>query len=127
MPRQRNRSTRYSERSRRRAARPGPTPRPRRLGVRPSQAGAAVWRLARVTAVILAVVGVTVLLTDLIEEWPERESFDWSFWIGIGLMSPLGILLLVDDVAHDALFSDAGDGDAGGGFSDGGGGEGGGG
>jgi hypothetical protein len=81
----------------------------------------------RATVVILAVVGVTVLLIDLVEEWPDRESFDWPFWIGIGLMSPLGIILLFDDVAHDALFSDAGGDDAGGGFSDGGGGEGGGG
>lgn len=95
--------------------------------MQPSQFRVAVWRFARVTAVILAVIGVTVLLIDLIEEWPDRESFDWPFWIGIGLMSPLGTLLLFDDVVHDALFSDAGDGDAGGDFCDGGGGEGGGG
>ena len=102
-------------------SRPGPTPRAKRIDLRPSQSRVAAWRFARVTAWILAVVGVTVLLSNLIEEWPDRESFDWPFWIGIGLMSPLGIILLFDDGVHDALFSDAGDGDAGGSFSDGGG------
>lgn len=64
---------------------------------------------------VLAIVGVTVLLIDRIDDWPDR-IYDWPWWIGIGLMSPLGILLLFDDVVHDALFSDAGSGDAGGDF-----------
>lgn len=85
-----------------------------------------MWRLVRVTAVILAIVGVTVLLIDRFDDWPDRIA-DWPWWIGIGLMSPFGILLLVDDVLHDAVFSDAGDGDPGQEFGDGGGGDGGGG
>jgi hypothetical protein len=72
----------------------------------------------RVTAVILAVVGFSVLLIDWIEDWPERESFDLPFWIGIGLMSPLGILFACDDAVHDAIFSR--NGDSGGGFGEGG-------
>ena len=111
MPKQRNRSTRYYERHRVRARRRGPTPKAKRLSAQPSQLSVVLLRLVRVTAVILAIVGATVLLVDWIEDLPDRESFDLPFWIGIGLMSPLGLLLVYDDVVYDAIFS--GDGDSG--------------
>src|SRR5687767_14907216 len=76
MPRQRNRSTRHSEQTRVRAGRRGPTPKAKRVGTQPSRVRVVVLRLVRVTAVILAVVGFSVLLIDWIEDWPERESFD---------------------------------------------------
>ena len=70
---------------------------------------------------VLAVVGLVVFLTGWIEDWP--------WWIGLGLMSPLGTLVLLDDVVGDAVFGDWGDGDAsgdfGGGFGESGGGGGG--
>lgn len=81
-------------------------------------------KLARASAVILAVLGVVVALTGWIEDWP--------WWVGLGLMSPLGILFVLDDVTSDGVFGEPGDsdgfgGDFGGGDFGGGGGDGGGG
>ena len=57
-------------------------------------------------------VGLVVLLTGWIEDWP--------WWVGLGLMSPLGVLLALDDVTGDALFDEPGDSDSfGGGFGGG--------
>jgi hypothetical protein len=71
--------------------------------------------------VLLAVVGLVVLLTDRTEDWP--------WWIGLALMSPLGVLFLLDDVVSEAVSGEWGDsgvgGDSGSGFGDFGGGGGG--
>lgn len=73
-------------------------------------------RAVRFTGVVLAVVGAVVLLTDWI---------DWPWWVGLGLGSPLGLLLLLDDGFGDPV-ADFLDGDSfDGGFLDGGGGDGG--
>jgi hypothetical protein len=83
-------------------------------------------RTARLTSGVLAVVGVVVLLTDWI---------DWPWWIGVGLGSPLGFLLLLDDGFRssvgdlfdsdpfdDGFFEGGFGGDGGAGGGDGGGG-----
>jgi hypothetical protein len=78
-------------------------------------------RTIRFVSVMLALVGAIVILTGWI---------DWPWWAGVGLGSPLGFLLFLDDdfAANfdiaDGGFSDGGDlsGDGGGGGGDGGGG-----
>jgi hypothetical protein len=81
-----------------------------------------IRRAVRAISVALAIIGGIVLLTDWI---------DWPWWLGIGLTSPLGFLLLLDHEFGDPLgdvfdggFFDGSDGGLGGdgaGGADGGG------
>jgi hypothetical protein len=50
---------------------------------------------------------------------------DWPWWIGLGLMSPLAILFLLDDGVEDVFSGDWGDNGVGGDFGGGGAGDGG--
>jgi hypothetical protein len=79
-------------------------------------------RALRFTSVLLAIFGAVVILTDWI---------DWPWWVGLGLGSPLGFLVFLDDgfashfdIADDVSFDGGfwGDGFGDGGGSDGGGG-----
>ena len=121
MPRRRHGSTRLTEQEKKRRGRHrGPTPRRQSIVPPPSHLHVAAIKLARVAAISLAAVGIFVLIVGWI--------WDWPWWLGIGFMSPLGVLLLFDEATGDALFGDAWDdgfGDFGGG-GDGGGGDGGG-